>query len=95
MWPANHASTHATRLFYVHVHVHVQTNNGVDFAKQNCVLTVARFDSEFTSPPMDRAVTIPAAADIPDFVTPAAAKPCLPVLWWWASSVAVAMPSRV
>jgi Concanavalin A-like lectin/glucanases superfamily/Repeat of unknown function (DUF346) len=34
-----------------------------------------RFDDEFTSPPMNRAVTLPTAADIPDFVTPTAAKP--------------------
>jgi hypothetical protein len=34
-----------------------------------------RFDSEFTSPPMDRAVTLPTAANIPDYVTPSAAEP--------------------
>jgi hypothetical protein len=33
------------------------------------------FDDEFTSPPLNRAVTLPTAADIPDFVTPVAAKP--------------------
>lgn len=34
-----------------------------------------RFDEEFTSPPLNRAVTLPTAANIPDFVTPSAAKP--------------------
>jgi hypothetical protein len=34
-----------------------------------------RFDSEFTSPPMNRAVTLPKAANIPDYVTPSAAEP--------------------